>query len=189
MSLVGPHEIDGGFVGPTEVTDPTDVDRICAIRAAVWLETGAAAPDAFPEGRWRDEHDASARHWVVTRDGEIVAAARLSMHPTLEAVPEADEYLRAGLELAGPVAAPARVVVVRSARSHGLAARLAAAQDEAAIAAGATNGVCQTGPAMTHVRGRRGWRLVAQAGSDPRFPGMTFQIMTRAYASDPSSRA
>ena len=169
------------FVGPTEVGDPAVLAAIYELRASVWRATGAVSPDTFPTGGWSDEFDPASRHWAISRDGQIVAAARLSVHNRLEEVPEAAEYLTAGLRLEGTVAAPARLVVAASARRHGLAARLLDVQDEAAREAGAAHAVRQASPAMARLLGRRGWRHVAPANADPRFPGVRFSIMTGSY--------
>lgn len=163
------------------MSDAASIDAICELRAAVWRETGAVSQEAFPTDRWHDEFDAMARHWVVTNAGRIVAAARLSVHGRLEDVPEAAEYLEAGLRLEGAVAAPARVVVAASAQRHGLASRLLDVQDDGAREAGATHAVRQASPAMARLLERRGWRHAAPAGADPRFPGVGFRIMTTAY--------
>lgn len=165
------------FVGPREVSDASSIEEICRLRATVWRKTGDISDRAFADGRWRDAFDDVSRHWVVTRNDEIVAAARLSLHDRLAQVPEADEYLAAGMRLDGVIAAPARVVVCPSARRRGLAGELLDAQEQAALRAGATHAVRQASPAMCRLLGRRGWRHVGAAKSDARFPNVTFQIM------------
>ena len=164
---------------PVEVTDAATLEAISRLRVVVWRETGSLAPGAFPDGVWWDPIDAHARHWVFRRDGEVVAAGRLSIHPRLEEVWQAEEYLAAELDLEGPVAAPDRVVVARSAQGRGLASRLVEVQDAAAVEAGARHAVRQASPAMQRLVGERGWRGVGPASIDPRFPGVPFQIMTR----------
>ena len=92
-------------------------------------------------------------------------------------MPEAEEYEAAGLQLAGRIAAPARVVVAAAARRHGLAGQLLDAQDAAARAAGCAYAVRQSSPAMGRLLARRGWRDVGPAGIDERFPGVRFEVM------------
>lgn len=169
------------FAGPIEITDRAALDAVYQLRVSVWRQTGKLANGAFRDGSWHDDYDDRSRHWVITRDEEIVAAARLSVHSKLEQVPEAHEYLGVGLRLEGPVAAPDRVVVSPSTRRLGLAGLLLDAQDEAAAGAGAMNAVRQAAPAMRRVLLGRGWRHVAAASIDARFPGVEFQIMTRGY--------
>lgn len=165
------------------MTDASTLDAIYRLRAAVWRETGDLAQAAFGDGRWSDEHDPASLHWVV-RDGagELVAAARLSVHERLADVPEAEEYTAAGLRLDGRIAAPARVVVAAAARRRGLAEQLLDEQDEAARAAGCAFAVRQSSPAMTRLLRRRGWRDAGPAGRDERFPGVRFEVMVLELA-------
>ena len=170
------------FTGPVPVADPPTLEAIYRLRASVWRETGDIAQAAFGDGRWSDEYDPAAMHWVI-RDGEqLVAAARLSVHDRLADVPEAGEYAAAGLRLEGRIAAPARVVVATAARRHGLAAQLLDAQDAAARAAGCAYAVRQSSPAMSRLLARRGWRDVGPAGLDERFPGVQFEVMVLELA-------
>jgi GNAT superfamily N-acetyltransferase len=159
------------------VTDAPTLEAIYRLRAAVWRHSGHAAPAAFAGGRWSDEHDAVATHRVF-RDGDaIVAAGRQSVHERLADVPEAEAYAAAGLALEGRVAAPAHLVVAPAARRHGLAWRLADAQNAAARAAGCRFSVCQSAPEMAAMLLRRGWRVVGPGPPDDRFPGVRFEAM------------
>jgi N-acyl-L-homoserine lactone synthetase len=161
----------------TEVDDLQILEEIYALRARVWRTTGGLAANAFPTGQWRDAYDALSRHWVVRDEhGRLAAAARLTVHASLDAVPEAAEYLRYDLPRSGPIAAPARVVVCPSAQGVGLAGRLLDVQDQATREAGAQRAVRQASPAMVRLLVRRGWQIVGPATPDPRFPGVPFQV-------------
>jgi GNAT superfamily N-acetyltransferase len=170
------------FTGPEQVTDPPTLEAIYRLRAAVWRETGDIAQAAFGDGRWSDEYDPTAMHWVIRDGEELAAAARLSVHERLADVPEAGEYAAAGLHLEGRIGAPARVVVAAAARRHGLAGQLLDAQDAAARAAGCAYAVRQSSPAMSRLLERRGWRDVGPAGLDARFPGVRFEVMVLEVA-------
>jgi len=153
------------FRDPELVTETPTLEAIQRLRAEVWRQTGELSWTAFRDGRWSDEHDRTAMHWVVRDDaGELVAAARLSVHERLADVPEAEAYAAAGLELEGPIAAPAHLVIAAAARGRRLFLGLADAQRAAARAAGCTFIVCQDSPAMRRLLVRRGWR---QAGPAP----------------------
>ena len=69
-------------------------------------------------------------------------------------------------------------MVAPVAQGGGLASRLVETQDEAAIDAGAQHAVRQASPAMQRLVVARGWRAVAPASIDPRFPDVRFQVMT-----------
>jgi GNAT superfamily N-acetyltransferase len=164
------------FTDPQEVTDRATIKAVGRLRAEVWGATGQSAEGASPDGRWLDPYDFDGRHWVV-RDasGRLVAAARVTVHGRLADVPEAEEYLRYGLELAGPIASPARVVVAPEAQGNGLARKLLDAQDAFAASAGARHAVRQASPAMVRLLAHRNWRILGPATPDPRFPGVCFQ--------------
>jgi GNAT superfamily N-acetyltransferase len=185
MSTVDVCSSAEGYTDVMEVRDPQALEEIYAFRARVWQEVGGLAANAFPAGGWRDAYDHGGRHWIV-RDGRgrLVAAARLTFHATLEEVPEAEEYLRYGLRLPGPIAAPARVVVCPAAQGAGLGRRLLEAQDQAAWEAGTQRAVRQASPAMVRLLLPRGWRILGPATVDPRFPGVPFQVavLDRAVA-------
>ena len=60
---------------PQLVTDPLTLEAIFRLRAQVWRETGDVSPSALRGGRWSDEHDSAAMHWVVRDDtGALLAA-------------------------------------------------------------------------------------------------------------------
>ena len=73
----------------SEVVDPSVLERIYALRVDAWRETISVAPQIT---RWTDEVDATARHWAVKLGDRVVAAARLSVHPTVAEVPHAEIY-------------------------------------------------------------------------------------------------
>lgn len=165
------------FSDPLEVADAETIDEICRLRARVWEATGQAAATAFPDGGWRDPYDSDCLHWIIRDDrGRLVAAARVTVHDRLEEVPEAEEYSRYGLRLPGPIAAPARVVVLAEAQGGGLARRLLDAQDAFARRVGARHAVRQASPAMVRLLVRRAWRILGPATPDPRFTGVLFEV-------------
>lgn len=172
---------------PELVTDPSTREAIYRLRAQVWRETAAVSPAAFRGGRWSDEHDSSALHWVIRDESgeQLLAAARLGVHEHLADVPEAEAYAAAGLDLEGPIGAPAHLVVAAAARGRGLFQRLAAVQNAAARAAGCTFLVCQAAPAMRRLLVRRGWQEVGAGPADDRFPGLGFEVMVLDLAAVP----
>lgn len=169
-------------VKPIETRDPAVIEQICRLRVEVWREAGHDVEVAFPDGVWRDEWDAVSRHWVVYAGTKVVAAARWCVHVQLRDVPEADQYLRYGLKLAGPIAAPSRVVVARAWQHRGLARTFLDLQDEASRTAGVRYAVRQASPAMVRLLVHRGWQIIGAAEPDPRFPGVRFQIAIRAFS-------
>lgn len=148
------------------------------LRARVWVEEGAD-PAAFPAGEWRDVHDATRQHWIVTDGGVLVGGASLALHPALDALDEPEAYVGVPLPAGGGlIAAPGRVVVLASHRGGGIAQRLLDVQDAEARARGAVLAVRQASPAMRRLLERRGWRYHHAGPPDARFPGVTFSVMS-----------
>ena len=89
VSLLAPPP----FRGPIEITDPSRVAEIYRFRAEVWKAEGFAV-DPCP-----DEHSIHARHWIVTRNGETVGAARLCFHAAIEETPDFEDIMHLGLSV------------------------------------------------------------------------------------------
>lgn len=167
-----------------KVSDPATLEEIYQFRARVWDSSEGIAVNAFPTGKWQDQHDTLAQHWIVTNaDDRMVGAARLSLHERIEDVVEPEQYQRYGVECDGLIAAPDRVVVCPSARRQGIAQRLLDAQDNASIDAGAACALRQASPAMCRLVEKRDWHLLGPASIDPRFPDIVFTVALRAFSS------
>ena len=167
----------------TKVDAPATLEEIYKFRARVWDSSKGIAVNAFPTGKWQDQHDATALHWIVTNaDNQMVGAARLSLHERMEDVVEPEQYLRYGVECDGLIAAPDRVVVCPSARRQGIAQRLLDVQNEASVDAGAACALRQASPAMCRLVEKRDWHLLGPASIDPRFPNIVFTVALRAFS-------
>ena len=165
-----------------QTRDANVIEEICRFRVRVWREAGQLASHAFPGGLWRDAADAQATHWLIRNStGRCAAAGRLTMHESLADVYQSQEYLRFGLDLTGPIAAPDRVVVAGFARGSGLGRQILDLQDSAAEARGATHAVRQASPRMTELLEHRGWRKLGAASPDARFPGVEFQVVMKEF--------
>ena len=162
---------------PVEVTEPSLIDSICRFRVQVWAATGCLAPDAFPNGIWRDELDDTCKHLVVMQGERILAAARWSLHRSVDELPEAKQYQRLHLQLEGPIGVVERVVACPSVPHLGLSRVLLDAIEAKLRAAGARYELGQASPSMVRLSLRRGRHIVGPAAPDPRFPGVEFQIM------------
>lgn len=76
------------------------LEQVYILRARVHIEHGVDGA-CFPNGRWEESIDASATHFGLIQDGEVVAAARVSIHDDISTVPDAEIYQHAGLDLNG----------------------------------------------------------------------------------------
>ena len=164
-----------------ETTDKTLIDEICRFRVRV-CEEGQLSSEAFRIGVWRDHCDDDAIHWLIRdSDRRLAAAGRLNICASLDDVHQAEEYLRFGLKLPGPIAAPDRVVVARHARGKGLGRQILDLQDAAAEARDVSHAVRQASPRMIELLKHRGWRLLGPASHDDRFPGVDFQVVVKEF--------
>lgn len=168
---------------PKLVSSAAEILEICRFRVSVWRdETGGISAAFFPDGIWHDAHDDTGLHWAIhCGQGRLAASARLTLHGTIADVDDADDFVRYGVHLPGPIAAPARVVVRRNARNRGLAKQLLVVQEQAAQEAGARYAVRESSPAMTRLLSRRGWKILGPASPDPRFPGVAFQVAVKVF--------
>lgn len=116
------------------VSDPAVLGRIFALRVAAWRKRNRTFPDI---GLWTDPFDEGALHWAVQSGrGEIVAAARMTLHDGIGQVPDAEIYPPAVLDLTGSVASINRLVVCPTMAGMGLVAALDDARIEKARSEG-----------------------------------------------------
>lgn len=162
---------------PQVVHNTEVLEQVFRFRERVWRATGGIAADAFANGSWQDEWDADGTHWVIRDESfRIVGSARSTLHESIHAVPEAEEYLRYGYFPDGRIASPARLVVSPECQGRGLGKRLLVVQHQHAAEAGASHAVCQASPTMVRLLLPRGWQLLGPARLDPRFPAVQFQV-------------
>ncbi len=111
------------------------------LRVLAWQ---SQAEVTVQEGRgWRNAHDDDAHHWVVCADDhaavdQVVAAIRMTLHPDIDALPDADVYrdvLPSNFPV--PVASYNRMVVDPAHRRRGLSTVLDAVCIEHARLVGA----------------------------------------------------
>ena len=125
--------------------DAATLERIGRLRYEVWEGEGSVDASQFPDRVWVDAMDraASARHWFVQDPaGEVVAAARLTLHGETDDYRDVELWKAKGIPLAFPVCDLGRLVVRRDARRRGLATRLNALRVDAAKAWGAGAIIC-----------------------------------------------
>lgn len=95
------------------------IAEIGRLRAKAW---SCYVPSARWMSSWLDELDNNARHWIALANGEIVGAARLSVHKDISEVPEFESYSALFLESKpqGLIGSINRLVVDEVARKSGL---------------------------------------------------------------------
>lgn len=100
------------------------LNRIGKLRAQVWLAEGYLRPSVCSDGIWLDELDEAGKHWAVFYQGDMIAAARLNLHHSLEDMPHAKEFRPYELGIGVPYGFMSRLVVKQDYRRQGVARKL-----------------------------------------------------------------
>lgn len=147
-----------------ETGDPAFLSQIYRLRVEAWQ----ARTSDFPAmDIWTDEFDAAGRHWVVLDGNVLVAAARLTIHPSLSDAPSAEIYR--GLlpdDLAGPIGVLTRLFVARSHAGRGIPRSLDVARIDAARSYGCRHLIGETFAGLPRLDQMRslGFEVIGQAG-------------------------
>ena len=140
------------------VTDWEMIQRIGELRVRAWR---TVVPQAVEMTVWLDDFDRTARHWAFLRDGEPVAAARLSVHKAIEEVPDPESYTGVFRNPPpAPIASLNRLVVDPAVRGMGLSEKLDLIRLAAAEAMGCKCVVGATAAGERRVRQMLKWGFV-----------------------------
>jgi GNAT superfamily N-acetyltransferase len=146
--------------------DENLLGQIGRLRIEAWQTETANAADMET---WVDEFDRAARHWVVFQNARPVAAARLSIHASLETVPDAESYAGVFAEPPpGPIASLNRLVVHPATRGCGLSKKLDLIRLEAAEKSGCRSAILSTASGPRRIAQLLGCGFVL-IGYGPRF--------------------
>ncbi|GAB4024248.1 GNAT family N-acetyltransferase [Spirosoma koreense] len=72
-----------------QVPFPERIQEIGTLRIRAWRDEPGINTVFFDRRTWIEAIDHTAHHWVVTKNNVVVAAARMSLHDSLEEVPYA----------------------------------------------------------------------------------------------------
>ncbi|CAG4998411.1 hypothetical protein DYBT9275_01995 [Dyadobacter sp. CECT 9275] len=123
----------------TKLDHPERIDEMGALRVQAWKEENGISKSFFANATWIDDDDVRAHHWIITLDGMIVAAARMSFHDCYATVPHSDLFDEAelGAHNTPPFASLNRLVVAPEHRGKGFSGLL----DNARIAFAKESGI------------------------------------------------
>ncbi len=146
--------------------DPVLLEQIGRLRVWAWATVIERATELES---WVDAFDLEARHWVVYQGSDLVAAARMTIHQSLDDVPDAESYSGMFQEPPpAPIASLNRLVVHPSARRLGLSKALDVARLETAERLGCRSALLSTASGPNRVRQVQGWGF-ERVGYGPRF--------------------
>lgn len=80
------------YIELVETSSPAFIRSIGKLRAEIWLDEGYLLANVCQNGIWLDELDFIGKHWIAFAEDELVAAARLTFHKSLEDMPHSDEF-------------------------------------------------------------------------------------------------
>ncbi len=151
---------------------------IGAFRYHVWQTEGFHLSD---DCIWIDKYDSVATHWVVCQNNRIVGSARLTIHASIDDVPNTNDFTKLSYYYVPPIASLNRLVVCPTSRGKGIASWLDEQRIEKAHELGA-NTIIGTVPAKRV-------KALAILGfveigicHDAEFPGMEWHIVSNTGA-------
>lgn len=152
----------GAAVAGVEVLADLDEQvalEIFRLRVEAWASEGIMPNGSVSTGGLSDALDVGATHFVVRAAGKIVAAARITIHSTIDSLPESDCYLGAGpiekLFETGTVACYSRQVVAPPFRGQ----RLSVALDDSCIPFGLARSTAKAIVCNAHERRAQSLRV------------------------------
>lgn len=148
--------------------DDSSLRAIGELRVLAWA---THIPEISAIKCWLDDFDWAARHWVVLDGSKIVASARMSIHSSIDEVPESEVYANVfPNSLAPPIASINRLVVHPDYRGLDLGKKLDLMRVNAAISSGCRCVIGETPSGEGRVKQLEGVgfiRLGAGAGPPP----------------------
>jgi predicted GNAT family N-acyltransferase len=103
-------------------TDKAMLEEIGRLRIRAWA---TEIPEASTMEKWLDSFDPSSRHWIIKQGDILIASARLSVHESVNQVPDRDSYKGMFRQAPpSPIVSFNRLVVAPSSRGLGLSRRL-----------------------------------------------------------------
>ena len=139
------HTLYGYTLKEVDSSNKAVMDAIGRLRYEVWEGESSIDANLFPDKIWLEPMDFgnNARQWVVMASNEIVAAARLTRHESIEEDDYRDIKLwrEKGEAISPPVVDFGRLVVHKDHRRRGLARALVRHRLEAARSWGAKHAV------------------------------------------------
>lgn len=158
---------------------PDLIEDIGRFRIKAWRNENGVDPGFFSKDVWIDSLDQNARHWIITKDRIIVAAARMSFHTYVGEVPYADFLLEEHLSLfsKSPIASINRLVVDPLYRGRGFSKILDNERIKAAKQHGSKVMIAFPQLSRLHSLEKLGFSLISQLKNIPEMPERPFFLM------------
>lgn len=117
--------------------DATSLEDIGLLRHLVWRDLGMDMTSSIKSYSWIEPIDYDAYHWIVYKEQQVVSSARLTLHKTIDTLPESALYKKHQHEFPGPIASFNRLVVKNEFRNRKLSSQLDQLRIEQSVNIGA----------------------------------------------------
>jgi len=156
----------------TKVSFPDFIHEIGALRIRAWRSEPGIDSVFFSRNTWIEALDQTAHHWIIADKTRIVAAARMSMHESIETVPYASLIPTGyhGRYSGKKVASINRLVVDPDYRGRGLARMLDQARIDMAIREDIDVILAQPQLSRLTTLAKQGFSYVCELSSTPEMP-------------------
>jgi GNAT superfamily N-acetyltransferase len=153
-----------------ELVNDADLLRevVFGLRVESWKSVGVLVEGSYPPDVCLDAHDGHALHWVVRAGGQLVGAARMCVHDTLESLPDAGFFRGMEAATGPPIAALNRLVVHPEFQRRGISLALDRIRVRKAAELGCRSVWCVAPPIRWGPLQRQGFEAVGPVDlSDP----------------------
>ena len=124
-------------IAPADIKHSSVLKEIGELRYLVWKDQGMDMSNSLEKSLWIEKADYFAHHWILYKDGQTAASARLTLHNTTESLSEARLYSEYQSQLPAPIASFNRLVVLESFRGIRLSHYLDQVRSNKALEVGA----------------------------------------------------
>ncbi|MDP4983254.1 hypothetical protein [Pseudoalteromonas tunicata] len=104
------------LINPESLIKNHVVKEVGALRHRVWAARGMDMSNSLVANSWVEKEDYHAYIWGVYFENKLIASARLSMHTSIETLPESSLYTQFFDQISYPIASFNRLVVCENHR-------------------------------------------------------------------------
>ena len=165
----------------SKISYPEHIDEMGALRIEAWKTEQGISQSFFSKNFWIDEQDQNAHHWMITKDGKVVASARLSIHHDYDSVPHSELFSEKdlGIHNVPPFASINRLVVDPAQRGMGLATILDRVRIVYALSQNVNAIIAQPIESRVEALKRLDFNVLGRLRAPIQFPDMNIFFMIR----------
>ncbi|MGF1528523.1 MAG: hypothetical protein ACFCBW_17240 [Candidatus Competibacterales bacterium] len=155
------------------------IRQVALLRRDVWLAEGKRTPGDDEEAGWCEPEDAIGHHVLVTWQESLVGAARMSLHQTVNELPDRSLYVGLETRLRPPLASLNRLVTHPDQRGQGLSRVILVDQLAHASELGVATVVLDCPLSSVTYHQGMGFEVIRAAQPGQVFPDLEWVVMAR----------